>query len=230
MQGDNSCYSPSTGSSGGICEKSKLYSDGKRKSLNTGIITVQNYASHVPPKVSHITFAHEVGHNFGSPVSRLLPFKTLTFLLLLFFIFAICGIYCLHPSPNSPRCSLPFVRLLFYSMTLASNAPLESLRCRTTRSRATTSCTPEPHQGTNSTITSSLSAASAILALFWQRREMTVLLVNTLSGKHLFLTECVCERYSSCCCVFVYRVWSAYLWQWTSGRRRRVWLRLQWSV
>ncbi|XP_056134157.1 disintegrin and metalloproteinase domain-containing protein 10 [Lampris incognitus] len=56
-----------SGSSGGICEKSKLYSDGKRKSLNTGIITVKNYASHVPPKVSHITFAHEVGHNFGSP-------------------------------------------------------------------------------------------------------------------------------------------------------------------
>ncbi|CAL1604080.1 unnamed protein product [Knipowitschia caucasica] len=56
-----------SGSSGGICEKSKLYSDGKMKSLNTGIITVQNYASHVPPKVSHITFAHEVGHNFGSP-------------------------------------------------------------------------------------------------------------------------------------------------------------------
>ncbi|XP_062328062.1 disintegrin and metalloproteinase domain-containing protein 10 [Osmerus eperlanus] len=56
-----------SGSSGGICEKSKLYSDGKRKSLNTGIITVQNYNSHVPPKVSHITFAHEVGHNFGSP-------------------------------------------------------------------------------------------------------------------------------------------------------------------
>ncbi|KAJ8407705.1 hypothetical protein AAFF_G00267490 [Aldrovandia affinis] len=55
------------GSSGGICEKTKLYSDGKKKSLNTGIITVQNYASHVPPKVSHITFAHEVGHNFGSP-------------------------------------------------------------------------------------------------------------------------------------------------------------------
>ncbi|XP_026992905.1 disintegrin and metalloproteinase domain-containing protein 10 [Tachysurus fulvidraco] len=56
-----------SGSSGGICEKNKLYSDGKKKSLNTGIITVQNYGSHVPPKVSHITFAHEVGHNFGSP-------------------------------------------------------------------------------------------------------------------------------------------------------------------
>lgn len=66
----NSCLS-FAGSSGGICEKSKLYSDGKKKSLNTGIITVQNYASHVPPKVSHITFAHEVGHNFGSPVSNL---------------------------------------------------------------------------------------------------------------------------------------------------------------
>ncbi|XP_015247315.1 PREDICTED: disintegrin and metalloproteinase domain-containing protein 10 [Cyprinodon variegatus] len=56
-----------SGSSGGICEKNKLYSDGRRKSLNTGIITVQNYGAHVPPKVSHITFAHEVGHNFGSP-------------------------------------------------------------------------------------------------------------------------------------------------------------------
>lgn len=67
-------HSPATGSSGGICEKSKLYSDGKRKSLNTGIITVQNYASHVPPKVSHITFAHEVGHNFGSPVSATISY------------------------------------------------------------------------------------------------------------------------------------------------------------
>ncbi|XP_047218918.1 disintegrin and metalloproteinase domain-containing protein 10 [Girardinichthys multiradiatus] len=56
-----------SGSSGGICEKNKKYSDERRKSLNTGIITVQNYASHVPPKVSHITFAHEIGHNFGSP-------------------------------------------------------------------------------------------------------------------------------------------------------------------
>ncbi|XP_046696079.1 disintegrin and metalloproteinase domain-containing protein 10 isoform X2 [Silurus meridionalis] len=54
-------------SAGGICEKSKEYHDRKKKSLNTGIITVKNYNSHVPPKVSHITFAHEVGHNFGSP-------------------------------------------------------------------------------------------------------------------------------------------------------------------
>ncbi|XP_037103271.1 disintegrin and metalloproteinase domain-containing protein 10 isoform X1 [Syngnathus acus] len=58
--------SPS-GISGGICEKNRLFADGRRKSLNTGIITVQNYATHVPPKVSHITLVHEIGHNLGSP-------------------------------------------------------------------------------------------------------------------------------------------------------------------
>ncbi|XP_070536198.1 disintegrin and metalloproteinase domain-containing protein 10-like [Ptychodera flava] len=58
--------SPS-GASGGICEDYIMYSSGSRKSLNTGIITIQNYGSKVPSKVSHITFAHELGHNFGSP-------------------------------------------------------------------------------------------------------------------------------------------------------------------
>ncbi|NP_001161497.1 disintegrin and metalloproteinase domain-containing protein 10 precursor [Saccoglossus kowalevskii] len=58
--------SPS-GASGGICERYKMYAGGARKSLNTGIITIQNYGSRVPTKVSHITFAHEMGHNFGSP-------------------------------------------------------------------------------------------------------------------------------------------------------------------
>ncbi|XP_054626193.1 disintegrin and metalloproteinase domain-containing protein 10 [Dunckerocampus dactyliophorus] len=55
-----------SGISGGICEKHRAFADGKSKSLNTGIITMKNYGSHVPTKVSHITFAHEVGHNFGS--------------------------------------------------------------------------------------------------------------------------------------------------------------------
>ncbi|XP_076816614.1 disintegrin and metalloproteinase domain-containing protein 10-like [Clavelina lepadiformis] len=57
----------SSGTSGGICEKYKAYSDGSSKSLNTGLVTFQNYGSTVPSKVSHITFAHELGHNFGSP-------------------------------------------------------------------------------------------------------------------------------------------------------------------
>lgn len=50
---------------GGVCEKNGHYR-GSLKSLNTGIITLLNYGKHVPPIVSHITLAHEIGHNFGS--------------------------------------------------------------------------------------------------------------------------------------------------------------------
>lgn len=59
-----------TASAGGICEKYKSYTEGNqqiRKSLNTGIVTIINYNKRVAPRVSQLTFAHEVGHNFGSP-------------------------------------------------------------------------------------------------------------------------------------------------------------------
>jgi len=63
-----------TGASGGICETYKSYKENinnspntTKRSLNTGIITFVNYNSRVPPKVSQLTLAHEIGHNFGSP-------------------------------------------------------------------------------------------------------------------------------------------------------------------
>jgi len=60
-----------TEASGGLCERWKEYNENNRrvhKSLNTGIVTLVNYGSRVPPKVSTLTFAHEIGHNYGSPV------------------------------------------------------------------------------------------------------------------------------------------------------------------
>ncbi len=54
-----------TGSVGGVCERRQTL-QGTAKSLNSGIVTVVNYKSRVPEAVSQITFAHEVGHNFGS--------------------------------------------------------------------------------------------------------------------------------------------------------------------
>ena len=54
-----------TGSVGGFCEKPTTV-NGVLKSLNCGMVTVVNFNARVPDKVQRITFAHEMGHNFGS--------------------------------------------------------------------------------------------------------------------------------------------------------------------
>ncbi|XP_067653921.1 disintegrin and metalloproteinase domain-containing protein 10-like [Haliotis asinina] len=52
--------------SGGVCEKYAVLAQGSL-SLNTGIVTTLNYGKTVSTLVTQLTFAHEIGHNFGSP-------------------------------------------------------------------------------------------------------------------------------------------------------------------
>ena len=51
-------YVAQPGANGGICSRT----------LNTGVVTLINFGQRVPDLVVHLTFAHELGHNFGSSV------------------------------------------------------------------------------------------------------------------------------------------------------------------
>lgn len=55
----------SSGAVGGICEN-RANIQGEEKSLNSGMVTINNYNSRVPEVVVKLTLAHEVGHSFGS--------------------------------------------------------------------------------------------------------------------------------------------------------------------
>ena len=54
------------GSQGGLCHDYTLFTGGKYKTLNTGVVSLLNYGTRVTASVSVLTFAHEAGHNFGS--------------------------------------------------------------------------------------------------------------------------------------------------------------------
>lgn len=57
---------PKGNAAGGICDKFVDYGGGKKRSYNTGVVTLKLYGRFTPPRVSEITFAHELGHGFGS--------------------------------------------------------------------------------------------------------------------------------------------------------------------
>uniref|UniRef100_A0A8C3XS64 ADAM10 endopeptidase n=1 Tax=Chelydra serpentina TaxID=8475 RepID=A0A8C3XS64_CHESE len=59
-------FNGQAGDLGGICSKHRKFRD-KEVSLNTGLITLQKYGQYLPPRILHITLAHELGHSLGAP-------------------------------------------------------------------------------------------------------------------------------------------------------------------
>ncbi|XP_057696489.1 disintegrin and metalloproteinase domain-containing protein 10 [Corythoichthys intestinalis] len=55
------------GNWGGICSQQTTLRNGRTSTLNTGLITIQNYGQFLPPRHVQLTLAHELGHSLGSP-------------------------------------------------------------------------------------------------------------------------------------------------------------------
>ncbi|KAM9097902.1 disintegrin and metalloproteinase domain-containing protein 10-like isoform 2-T2 [Sarcophilus harrisii] len=58
-------FNGQAGDLGGICSKHRMF-QGSLRSLNTGLITIQKYGHYLPPRIIHITLAHELGHSLGA--------------------------------------------------------------------------------------------------------------------------------------------------------------------
>uniref|UniRef100_A0A3B4U6M4 Disintegrin and metalloproteinase domain-containing protein 10-like n=1 Tax=Seriola dumerili TaxID=41447 RepID=A0A3B4U6M4_SERDU len=56
-----------TGNWGGICSKQTTLRNGQTATLNTGLVTIQNFGQFLPTRLVQLTFAHELGHSLGSP-------------------------------------------------------------------------------------------------------------------------------------------------------------------
>ncbi|XP_048833364.1 disintegrin and metalloproteinase domain-containing protein 10 isoform X1 [Brienomyrus brachyistius] len=56
-----------SGNVGGICSQATKMQDGGMATLNTGLITLQNYGRYLSPWHVQLTLAHELGHSLGAP-------------------------------------------------------------------------------------------------------------------------------------------------------------------